>query len=93
LILRDTGKAGWRRENRSMEGTDGNGYPTPANPTGARIKWGKVWLKIRPTGLLIREKSYPPGLAEAGMEVPNPYPLTRIPDNDSRPHMSVQRKP
>jgi hypothetical protein len=34
----------------------------------------------------------PTGLAEAGMEVPNPYPLTRVPDCPHMPLSNSQKK-
>jgi hypothetical protein len=73
-----------------LEHTDGNGYPTPANPTGTRIKWRRVWLKKKTTGLHSGTNPDPPGLAEAGLEVVDPYPLTRRPDTIKfRPHISL----
>jgi hypothetical protein len=62
-----------------MGSTDGNGYPTPDNSTGTRIKWRKVWLRKIPTDLLIGKNPDPSGQAEAGLEVLNPYPPTRRP--------------
>ena len=60
--------------------TGGNGsYPPPANPTGTHIKWGGYGGKKIPGGLLTGENLNPSGLAEVGLGVPDPYPLTRIP--------------
>jgi hypothetical protein len=67
---------------------DGNGYPTPANPMGTRIKWRRVWLRKRPVEVLSGKIPDPSGLAEAGLEVPNPYPLSHVP---GCPHMSLSK--
>jgi hypothetical protein len=69
--------------------SDGNAYPTPANPTGTCIKSGKVWLRKKSAVLLIGESSDPSSLAEASLEVANPYPLTSGPANAFWPHLSL----
>jgi hypothetical protein len=43
-------------------------------------------LRTKPAKVLSGKILDPAGLAEAGMEVPNPYPLTRVP---ACPHMSL----
>jgi hypothetical protein len=45
--------AGGGMPNRKAMAPDGNGYPPPVNPVGTRIKWRRVWLKIKPMGLLM----------------------------------------
>ena len=40
----------WKDHGVSVRG--GNGYPTPANPTGTRLKWGGFGLKKNPRGCL-----------------------------------------
>jgi hypothetical protein len=81
------------KSDRSLALIDDNGYPTPANLMGTRVKWGRVWLSIGLASLLIEEKLYPSGLTEAGMGVPNPYPLTRIPDYEIVPTRQVSTFP
>jgi hypothetical protein len=55
---------------------------------------GRVWFKIKPTGLITGIKLNPPGLAEAGMGVPNPAPITRRPGYDMwTPYVIVLDKP
>ena len=65
-------------------------HPKPANPMGTRIKWGGSGTEKYPrTGLQSGGKQNPPGLAEAGMGVSNPYPLTRRPGMTGGPRLSL----
>ena len=54
---------------------DGNGYPTPANPTGTRLKWGGFGLKEKKRETAYHEKIKPTGSGGGGFGGAKPDPV------------------